>query len=76
MTQEVMIQGSPQPFETLVSQWLRMKGYIVQTPVNYRKMRGEAIKGRFWSDIDVVGTREEEVVIVECQEWILSLIHI
>lgn len=70
MTQEVMIQGSPQPFETLVSQWLRMKGYIVQTPVNYRKMRGEAIKGRFWSDIDVVGTREEEVVIVECQEWI------
>jgi hypothetical protein len=72
MAPEVMVQGSPQPFETLISQWLRMKGYIVQTPVNFRRMRGEVVKGRFWSDIDIVGTREEEVVIIECQEWLTA----
>lgn len=49
---------------------VKNEGYIVQTPVNYRRMRGEVVRGRFWSDIDVVGSREEEVVIVECQEWI------
>ena len=68
MTKEVMIQGTSGPFETFVAQWLRMKGYLVQTPVNYRREGGEIVKGRFWSDIDIVGTRGNEVVIVECQE--------
>jgi Holliday junction resolvase len=65
-----MLQGTADPFETFVSQWLRMEGYLVQTPVNFRRPGGKEVRGDFWSDVDVVGTRGTEIVIVECKEWI------
>jgi len=71
-SKSIMLQGTADPFEVFVSQWLRMKGYLVQTPVNYRRKGGKAVKGRFWSDIDIVGTKGREFVIVECKEWISS----
>ena len=70
LSQAIMFQGTALPFEIFVSQWLRMRGYLVQAPVNYRRIGGAAVKGRFWSDIDIVGTKGQEFVIVECKEWI------
>jgi hypothetical protein len=67
MSQTVMIPGSPYPFELFVSQWLRLKGYIVQSPLNF--IPGGKPSGN-WSDIDVVGVKKNEVIIVECKEWI------
>lgn len=43
---------------------------VRETPVNYRRKGGKVVKGKFWSDIDIVGTRGKEFVIVECKEWI------
>jgi Holliday junction resolvase len=64
-----MLQGTSNPFEAFVSQWLSMKGYLVQNPVNYRFSYSSAQK-LSWSDIDVVGTKKGEVLIVECKEWL------
>jgi Holliday junction resolvase-like predicted endonuclease len=65
LSDSIMLQGTAGPFEAFVSQWLSMKGYLVQNPVNYRP-----IGRKSWSDIDIVGTKGNEVVIVECKEWI------
>jgi len=72
LSESIMLQGTAGPFEIFVSQWLRMKGYLVQAPVNYRRHGGEKVRGRFWSDIDIVGTKGREFAIVECKEWVSS----
>lgn len=72
LSEAIMLQGTAGPFEVFVSQWLRMKGYLVQAPVNYRRQGGKNVRGKFWSDIDIVGTKGTEFIIVECKEWISS----
>jgi len=56
--------------EDLVEEWLRFKGYVTCRDVPIWKPKGEHRKQSQWGDIDVLGIRDDEVLVVECKEFL------
>jgi len=56
--------------EEIVEEWLKFKGYITIRDVPIWKKANEKRKQGQWGDIDVIGIKKGEVVIVECKEFL------
>jgi len=56
--------------EELVEEWLRFQGYVTCRDVPFWKPRGKRRKQGQWGDIDVLGIKDDEAVIVECKEFL------
>ncbi|MHA1605377.1 MAG: hypothetical protein ACTSWF_12080 [Candidatus Freyarchaeota archaeon] len=56
--------------EDLVEEWLRFKGYVTCRDVPIWKPKGEHRKQSQWGDIDVLGIRDDEALVVECKEFL------
>ncbi len=56
--------------EDLVEEWLRFKGYVTCRDVPIWKPKGEHRKQSQWGDIDVLGIKDDEALVVECKEFL------
>lgn len=56
--------------EAVVEQWLRLDGYITWANIPYWRPPSLTKRQGQWSDIDVLGLKPNEAVLVECEAFL------
>ncbi len=56
--------------EAFAEQWLRLQGYVTWCNVWYWRPVDEHVKQAQWSDIDVIGFKSNEAILVACESFL------
>jgi len=56
--------------EEVVDEWLRIQGYITMRNVPFWRPRGQYRKQAAWGDVDIVAVKGDEVLLIECKEFL------
>ncbi|RLG05642.1 MAG: hypothetical protein DRN61_00020 [Thaumarchaeota archaeon] len=56
--------------EELVEAWLKFNGYITCRNVPFWKPESKGRRQPQWGDIDVLGIKDDEAILVECKEFL------